>query len=799
MKACVWSLSKLEGKSIVTIEGLSQREKDVYAYCFAACGAVQCGFCIPGMVLCAKALIDKNPNPTRADVKVAIRGNICRCTGYQKIEDAILLAADYIRNKREVPEKVPLPGVGETMFRVDSVEKTLGTGIYADDIHLPGMVYGKALRSPYPRARLLSLDTSEALKHPDCLAVLTSKDVPENMLGHLVLDWPALIPVGDVTRYTGDAICLVVSRKEESLKEILALVKADFEPLDAVYSVEEALKDEIQVHPGRSNVMDTEIITRGDAEGVLKTCAHVVHHVYHTPYTEHAFMEPECAVACPEGDGVLVYTGGQSVYDEQREISRMLKLPKSLVHCHSCLVGGGFGGKEDMSVQHHAALIAWKLKVPVKVKLTRAESIMIHPKRHPMDIDLTLGCDEGGHLKAMKATILANTGAYASLGGPVLQRACTHAAGPYNYQDISIVGKAIYTNLVPSGAFRGFGVTQSCFAVECAINLLAKECGMDPYEFRLLNALRPGDIMPDGQVASDDTGIVECLKAVEPAYRASKYTGLACALKNSGLGVGVPDWGRCTLSIEQGVIHIRTSAACIGQGLATVATQIVRETLGDHGSLSILVERPDTFRTPDSGTSTASRQTLFCGEATRRAAEKLKDALKSKSLSELESTEYPGEFLGETDPIGSDKPHPVSHVAYSYSAQVVTLDEETGKVKEVTAACDVGQVINPLTCTGQIDGGVVMGLGYALTEQFPIVDGKPKAKFGTLGLLRAPDAPPVRTILVHAEKKAPYAYGAKGVGELCTIPTAPACQMAYWKWDGVYRDSLPLEHTPYRK
>ncbi len=797
-RACVIPLSKLEGKHVTTIEGLSEREKEVYSYCFAACGAVQCGFCIPAMVLSAKSLIDQQPNPTKEMVKEAIKGNICRCTGYKKIEEAILMSASYFRENLPVPEKRKEEGIGLPALRLDAKEKILGTGKYPNDIHIPGMAYAKAKRSTHPRARILSIDVTEAEKHPDCIAILTENDVPENMLGHLVPDWPVLIPVGGTTCYIGDAIALAVSRKESSLKEILNLIHVQYEELPAVFTAQQALREDAPLVHASGNLLDTEIVRKGNAEKSLKECAHVVHKVFHTPFTEHAFMEPECAVATPEGDGVKVYTAGQSVYDERREISRMLKLPPEKVHCHSMLVGGGFGGKEDMSVQHHAALAAWKCQMPVKVKLSRQESINIHPKRHPMEIDLTLGCDERGMLKACKASIVANTGAYASLGGPVLQRACTHLAGPYNYHDIDIIGKAVYTNNVPAGAFRGFGVTQSCFAVESTINLLAKECGIDPFQFRMQNALKPGDTMPNGQIAGKDTAIIQCLNAVKEAYYANPYTGIACALKNSGVGVGVPDWGRTILSIEDQSIHIRTSAACMGQGVATIAWQIVRETIAPH-KLPIIVESPDTRRTPDCGTSTASRQTLFCGEATRRAAQKLKEELDKTEVANLEGKEYLGEFLGKTDPIGSDKPNPVSHVAYSYSAQVVTLDAETGKVKSVTAACDVGKVINPLSCSGQIDGGVVMGLGYALTEHFPVKEGVPQVKFGTLGLFRAPDVPEIKTITVQSEESSPYAYGAKGVGELCTIPTAPACQHAYFKWDGTFRTSLPLKGTPYGK
>jgi selenium-dependent xanthine dehydrogenase len=461
------------------------------------------------------------------------------------------------------------------------------------------------------------------------------------------------------------------------------------------------------------------------------------------------------------------------------------------------LVGGGFGGKEDMSVQHHAALAAWVLKQPVKVKLSRQESLTVHPKRHPMSIEMTTACDENGRITAMRAIIDANTGAYASLGGPVLQRACTHASGPYNFQNFEVVGRAIYTNMVPAGAFRGFGVTQSCFAVEANLNLLADELGMDYYEIRRLNALKPGDTMANGQIAGVDTGIIECLEAVKDAYYSSPRAGIACGFKNSGLGVGFPDTGRCILSVEHGKVHIRTSAACMGQGVATVCTQMLGQTCSLKAD-QIVVEDPDTRRTPDSGTSTASRQSVFTGEAVRRASLKLKEALQTKKLEELEGQEFSGEYTSITDPINSTKKHPVSHVAYSYSAQVVILDEQ-GKLEKVVASCDVGQVVNHQALTGQIEGGVVMGLGFGLTEDFPIKEGQLDVRYGTLGLLRSTDVPPLEVKLVEGPGKHPIAYGVKGVGELTTIPTAPACQNAYYRYDGKFRTSLPLQDTAYRK
>jgi len=800
VKACMQMLSKFAGKSILTVEGLSQREKDVYVYCFGEAGAVQCGFCIPGMVICAKSLLDHNLTPTREEVKKAMRGNICRCTGYKKIEEAILMAADFFREDRPVPAPEDATGVNRRYIRPDVREKVLGSGEYVDDIVLPGMLYAKALRSKYPRARVNKIDLTRAEQHPACVKILTAKDVPYNKTGHIVPDWDVMIAEGDITRYIGDAIALVCTKTEEALDEVIALIDVDYTELQAVTSPTDALKaDAPLIHEG-GNVFRREVLRRGDADAAIRRSKYVVTRKYYTPFNDHAFMEPECAIAMPEGeDGILVYTGSQSVYDEKHEIARMLKIPEEKVHCQSKLVGGGFGGKEDMSVQHHAALMAWFVKAPVKVKFSRQESLLYHTKRHPMHMEFTTACDGEGKLTAMKAVLIADTGAYASLGGPVLQRACTHAAGPYNYQDVDILGMSVYTNNVVGGAYRGFGVTQSCFAMENNLNLLAEMVGISPWEIRYKNAIRPGQELPNGQIADENCAMVECLEAVRDVYESSPYAGLACAFKNSGKGVGLPDPGRCILSIEKGKVKIRTSAACMGQGIATVCTQIVCETTHIDPRL-IEHERPDTVRTPDSGTSTASRQTVITGEAAKRAAEKLNAELKAgKTLKDLEGSEFYGEFAPVTDPMGSPKPNPVSHVSYSYAAQVVVLDE-TGKVEKVVAAYDVGTPVNIQSVEGQIEGGVVMGLGFALTEDYPIENGYPQVKFGTLGLMRSTDAPDVEVRLVRAPgEELPYAYGAKGVGELCLIPTSPACSHAYYRLDGKLRTSLPLQDTYYKK
>ena len=798
VKACVQKVSNLDGKSVITAEGLSEREKQVYSYAFSEAGAVQCGFCIPGMVMCAKALIDKNPSPSPEDVKYAIKNNLCRCTGYKKIEEAILLAAEIIRENREMTNPVSTGLLGESMNRVDASAKALGEAKYADDFYMDGMVYGSALRSEYPRAEILSIDKSEAESMDGVLCVMTAEDIPGTQkVGHLKRDWDVIVPVGKTTHYLGDAVALVAAETPEILEKAKKAIKVEYKPLDGVFSPVEAMKDGAPLVHEDGNLLSEEHLVRGDAEKVISESRYSVTNHYSLPFTEHAFMETECAVAFPEDGGIHIISGDQGIYQTQRECSDALGLPPEKVRVSAAMVGGGFGGKEDMSVQHHAALLAQKTGRPVKVKLTRQESILVHPKRHAMEIDLTTACDENGRLTAMKAVIISDTGAYASLGGPVLQRACTHAAGPYNYQNIDITGRAYYTNNPPAGAFRGFGVPQSCFATECNLNQLAEMAGLTPFEIRYINAVRPGDTLPNGQIADENTAIVETLDAVREICEKNPKAGIACAIKNSGLGVGVPDTGRCRITVKDGKVHVTSSAACIGQGMGTVQIQMLCQTAGLTPDM-IVYDTPDTKYSPNAGNTTASRQTLFTGEAAVRAASLLKGALdKEGSLSALNGREFYGEYTGVTDKMGSPKEHPVSHVAYSYATQVVELNDN-GTIKRVVAAHDVGTPVNPKALEGQIEGGVVMSLGYALTESFPLEQGRPMAKLGTLGLFRADKTPDVVPVIIDRRMNGP-AFGAKGIGEISSIPTAPAVQLAYYNRDGKFRTSLPLEDTPYSR
>ena len=805
-RACVPDTDILEGRRIITIEGLTPWEREVYTFAYAEAGAVQCGFCIPGMVLCSKALLDKNPDPTEPEIRYALRNNYCRCTGYVKIVAAVKLAGKILR-EGVLPEKGADDWqIGSRVQRLDAEEKVLGTGKYPDDYYPDGMLYGAALRSRYARARVLAIDASAARAMPGVAAVLTAEDIPgENKIGHLKHDQYTLIPVGGLVHYLGDAVALVAAEDQETLEKAKKLIKVEYEVLPAVHNPQEAAAE------GAPRVFDEEAdnicahkhIRRGDAEEAIHRSKHVASGHFETPWTEHAFLEPECAVAFLDEDGdVFIYSTDQSAHQTLHECRMVLGTEK--VKVQNALVGGGFGGKEDMTVQHHAALLTYLTGRPVKVKLSRAESLLVHPKRHRFQMDFTMGCDENGVIQGVRAKVVTDTGAFASLGGPVLERACTHAAGPYQYQNFEIEGTAYYTNNPPAGAFRGFGVTQTCFAVESLLNQMADQVGISPWEIRLRNAIRPGGTLPNGQIVDESTGLVETLEKVKPyfdaALTAGKPVGLACAMKNAGVGVGIADTGRVKLVVEADrKVHIYTGASCIGQGLGTVLVQMVVSNTGLHRE-DIVYERSNTWIAPDSGTTSGSRQTMITGEACRRACEKLmEDWQAGETLADMAGKTYYGEYLAKTDPLGADVPNPVSHVAYGYATQMCVLAPETGQVEQIVAAHDVGKAVNPLSCEGQIEGGVVMSMGYALRERYPIDENsRPIEKYGSLGLFRAHELPEIVAIVVD-KPGLNVACGAIGIGEITSIPTAPAIADAYFRYDGKRRYKLPLAHTPYER
>jgi len=827
--SCRLALEKVDGRSVLTLEGIDPPEMDCYVRAFTEAGAVQCGYCTPGMVMAAKALLDSNPDPDERQIRAGIRAHLCRCTGYVKIVDAIRKAARYRREPGRQTGGTPATGaVGERFARRDAEAKVRGQAKYVDDLAEPAMLHGAALRSPHPRARLLSLDVAAARALPGVATVVTAADIPgSRFTGAVVPDWPTLVAVGEETHYVGDAVALVAAETPAIARAACDLIAARYEVLPPLLSPQEALSAGApQIHAG-GNVFSRLVLDRGSAETALAAAVHVVEQRFTTPLTDHAFMETESALGYPPDDAgvVRVRTGEQNIYDGQRYVADTLGLPRERVRVISAYVGGGFGGKEDQTVQHLAALLAWHAGRPVKVTLDRAESTRVHVKRHPMIVDLTVGCDASGRLAGMRASIVADTGAYASLGGPVLHRAVTHCGGPYRCDHVHVDGTAVFTNNPPAGAFRGFGVPQVNFAIEAALDLLARRAGLSPWEIRFRNVVRPGERLSNGQLAGPETAIEECLLAVKEVFESAPgRAGIACAFKNTGLGMGHPDIGRCRLVVAADHVEVLTGAACVGQGMATVLTQIACQTL-DIPPARVLVRTPDTAATPDSGTTTASRQTLITGEACRRACVAAREALAGGGgagaagsgeaagpdspgfpLAALAGREFRGEYEAVTDPFETTNPDPLRHVAYSYACHVVILGDD-GRVQRVAAAHDSGVVVNPLAFEGQVEGGVVMGLGYALTEHVPLSGGMPETRLGRLGLFRAPDAPPITTIIVRKAGAgtamdggpAAAAYGAKGIGEIATIPTAAAVANAFYSRDGKIRASLPVADTPYSR
>ena len=863
VKSCVLTTKLARGHDIVTIEGLTEREQEAFVYAFGTAGAVQCGFCIPGMVMAGAALCRRTPDPTDLQISQAIKGNVCRCTGYKRILVGIKKAAAILRGDEQIDpaaERGDNYAVGEQIFRVDVRRKVLGFGKYPDDMteaDFPGLCYTSAVRSKYPRARVLSIDASKAEALPGVVGVLTAKDVPHNQVGHLIQDWDVMIAEGDVTRCLGDAIALVVAEDAKTLEKAKKLVKIQYEELEPIRSIEEAKAPGApRIHDSffafgntvelKDNVCQSRHVTRGDAAKALAESAYTVTQRFTTPFTEHAFLEPECAVAAPYKDGVKIWSTDQGAYDTRKECAHMFgwdATPERVV-VETMLVGGGFGGKEDVSCQHLAALAAYKFGRPVKCRFTRQESLYFHPKRHAMDGTFTLGCDKDGNFTGLDCEINFDTGAYASLCGPVLERACTHSVGPYKYQNTDIRGYGYYTNNPPAGAFRGFGVCQSEFALESLIDLLAEKAGLDPWEIRYRNAIEPGEVLPNGQIADCSTALKETLDAVKDVYYANPgRAGLACSMKNAGVGVGLPDAGRCNIRVEDGRAVIYAATSDIGQGCNTVFLQDVAEATGLPLS-RIANGECSTEAAPDSGTTSGSRQTVVTGEAVRGAAFLLRDAMlavergeavpeervsakgdgithefadgttfevpaeqltpghavhpehPSDALRALEGHEFYYEYLEKTDKLGADVPNPKSHICYGFATHVAILDDE-GKVSEFYAAHDSGRVINPVAIQGQIEGGVLMGMGYALTEQWPLKDCVPQVKYGTLGLLRSTDIPQIHAIYVEKDEQLPVAYGGKGIGEIATIPAAPAVQNAYHAWDGKLRPDLPMPDTYY--
>jgi len=792
--SCAQKAGHADGRSVVTQEGLSAAERELWADCFVASGASQCGFCSPGIVMKAEGLLAKNPEPSRAEIARALAGNLCRCTGYVKIVDAIELAAGAKRGE-PVPEPDWSGKVGSRTGRYQGRELALGDKPYVNDLKAEEMLHGAIRFSDHPRARVIRIDTTKAAGHPGVVAVATAGDVPgERTQGLITRDWRQLVAEGEVTSYVGDVIAVVAADTRQAAREATALVEVEYEVLEPVTDPFRALEpDASSLHDG-GNLLSTSIVRRGDVDAALASSAYVLNETFRTQVVEHAFLEPESSFAVPEDGGYHVSSQGQGVWEDRRQVASFLGLPEERVRVTLVSNGGAFGAKEDLNVQCHAALMAHLTGRPVLLTLTREESLKFHPKRHPLTMEYTIGADADGHLTGIRARIVGDTGAYASVGDKVLERAAGHACGPYRFEAVDVEARAVYTNNPPNGAMRGFGVNQVAFAVDGMLDRLAEEVGVDGWEIRWRNALEVGDAFGTGQVLGPGVGIKECLLAVRDAYRDARFAGIGCGVKNNGIGNGLLEQGKAILRPElDGSVTLFHSWTEMGQGVHTALQQIACQELGlTADQVHVVV---DTMRELDTGQTTASRSTILGGRAVIDAANKLKDELNGHGLADLAGREFYGELtIDYTNKPGVDVERPVTHFAYGWAVQVVILDDD-GRLASVIAAHDAGKVINPTLVEGQIEGAVHMGLGFALSEDYVVRDGHPvTTTLKSLGIVPPAGMPDVECVLVEVpQPEGPY--GAKGLGEIGLVPTAAAVAGALHAFEGEWRTRLPMKDS----
>ncbi len=785
--ACVKSAAQLQDADVQTLAGLAEHKRAALGAAFTKVGGLQCGFCSPGIAMRAAHLLDRDPAPPEAKIRGVLGSHLCRCTGYNKIVRAIQIAGG---NWADGPP-ASTRDLGDE--RYDGHDLTLGQRDFTNDMVVDGMLHGALVLTAHPRARVLSIDASPALQMPGVHGVLTAQDVPgASRIGHIRSDWPVYVGIGEVTHCVGSTIASVVADTRAVARAAAAAILVEYEVLEPITSPEAAMEPgSPTVHPDFPNLVDVTKVKRGDVDEALAGSAHVLTEVFRSQRVEHAFVEPESTLAVPTDRGLQVFTQGQGVHEDQRQIAEALGWDADRVLVTLVPNGGGFGGKEDLSVQHHAALLANHTRRPVKLALSRDESMLMHPKRHPLTMTYTVGCDADGRLTAVRARIVGDTGGYLSVGDKVLERAAGHSCGPYKVPAVDVEAYTVYTNNPTSGAFRGFGVNQTAFAIDGMLDRLAERVGLDGYDIRERNILGLGEPFATGQPMDEGVGIRQCLEAVKDVYKGSAGAGIGLGIKNTGIGNGMADTGRVLLRVEGPErLAVYTGFTEMGQGLFTVLRGLVSRSTGVPAE-QIRVETSTEFAVL-CGMTTASRATMLCVEAARRACVRMSEALDGSSLADLVGKEFAGEFVCDfTVAPGDAWENPVTHVTFGYAAQVVLLGED-GTLRKVVAAHDVGRVMNRVACVGQIEGGVHMGLGFALTEDLPTEGGFLKStKLADLGLIKARQMPEVDVLLIEVPD--PHTeYGVKGVGEIGLVPTAPAVAAALRKFDGIWRTTLPM-------
>jgi xanthine dehydrogenase molybdenum-binding subunit len=818
--SCLRKPEQMQGREVVTLEGIPEEKRRVLADAFVEEGGIQCGFCTPGIVMRAASLLDRD-GLGREEIAKALSGHLCRCTGYTRIVDAIQSAAEAWQEGRPVTHSPRRPrffgedfglartsktagrsdGIGSSSRRYRGGEHAVGHKPYVADMVVEGLLHGAVVLSEHPRARVRSIDPAPALAMAGVVRVLTAADVPgERHVGLIKKDWPVFVAEGEITRCVGDVLALVVADSRFHARQAAAAVAVDYEVLEPVSDPEAALLPGAPAVHEAGNLLETCRFSRGDVAAALAAAVHVVEETFTTQRIEHAYLEPEACLAAPEGERMKVYSQTQGVHDDQAQIAAVLGFDPERVEVELVTNGGAFGGKEDLSIQAQTALAAHLLGRPVRTALSRDESVRIHPKRHPIELRYTVGADADGRLTAVRARILGDTGAYASVGMKVLERAAGHSCGPYRVPNVDVEARTVYTNNPPCGAMRGFGANQAAFAIEGVMDILAERVGVDGWDIRDRNLLAPGDAFATGQRMTESCGIRQTLDAVKEVYKSARYAGIGCGIKNTGIGNGMEDPGRLLIRVlDGGKLEILTGYTEMGQGLFTILRQVVNEETGlDPDIMSVRTASDPRVLC---GMTTASRATALLTAAGQRAAVKLAADLNGGGLEGLAGREYFGEFVCDfTTKPGEDTDdpsagHPKTHMTFSYATQVAILDDE-GRLRRVVAAHDVGRAINPLQCAGQIEGSLHMGLGYALSEDLPCTGGRPDSLLlRDLGILKAKDTPEIDVILVEVPDEV-GGYGSKGVGEIGLVPTAGAVAGALHAYDGIRRFRLPMTDAP---
>lgn len=842
--ACLVPLGQVAGRAVQTVEGLAEgTQLNRLQQAFQDHGAAQCGICTPGMLMAASDLLARQPQPSRDAVADALGGVLCRCTGYQKIIEAVLAVSSDTS-----PAEQPAAGaaMGARFPRVDGVTKLTGVEHYGADTAPADALWLRVVRCPHPRARFRVGDLQPLLDaHPGLVRVLQAADIPGNngfgIYPH-IKDQPVL--AAGEARYRGEAVLALVGDATtlRSLRD--EDIPIHWEPLTPLLSVGEALE------PGAARVQATvegNILTRGrlrrgHATQALEQSLHRADVTVQTPFVEHAYIEPEAGYARRVGDRIEIFASTQAPYMDRDETAQVLGIEPEQVRIIPSACGGGFGGKLDVAVQPLLAVAAWLLNRPVRMVYTRPESMAASTKRHPALIQASAACDGLGRLQAMVFSGIFNTGAYASWGPTVADRVPVHCSGPYCVPNVTADTQAVLTHQPPAGAFRGFGVPQAAIAHEALMDALAAQCAMDPLAFRLNNALRVGMATATGQVLEASAGLAQCLEAVQPRWQEwraeSEHFNAIGGIKRRGVGIGCMWYGCGNTSMsnpatlhlgvdEEGVLTLYSGAVDIGQGASTILVQIAADALGVAASTLKLVSG-DTDLTADAGKSSASRQTFVSGKAAQLAGEDLRgkilrlanagpdarleilpgiirvhegDRHQDLDLKQLPIGEKHAVLLGEgrfdppTSPL-DENGQGVPYATYGFAAQIaeVEVDTELGtvEVRRMVAAHDVGRAVNRTQVEGQIHGGIAQGLGLALMEEYlpGITENLHDYLIPTVG-----DMPEIECILVEdPEPLGPF--GAKGIGEPALVPTAPAILGGIYHATGVRITRVPA--TPDR-